>query len=69
MCGRYGLVDPKRMIADMVFIPGVTFPEELRPRYNIAPSQNNPVVATDDLGAPSRVLKNGVFRAPKPLCD
>jgi putative SOS response-associated peptidase YedK len=56
MCGRYGLVDPKRMIADMVFIPGVTFPEELRPRYNIAPSQNNPVVATDDLGTPRGAL-------------
>jgi putative SOS response-associated peptidase YedK len=52
MCGRYGLVDPKRMIADLVIIPGVTFPEGLLPRYNIAPSQMNPVVATDESGAP-----------------
>jgi len=45
MCGRFTLtVDP----ADLRdAFPGLTFPEEMAPRYNIAPSQPVAVVAND----------------------
>ncbi|MBI3071545.1 MAG: SOS response-associated peptidase [Deltaproteobacteria bacterium] len=45
MCGRYTFaVDP----ADLAeVLPGYEFPADVRPRYNIAPTQNVAVVAND----------------------
>ena len=48
MCGRFTLtVDPGDL---MEVFPGITFPQEIRPRYNIAPSQPVAVIANTDQG-------------------
>jgi putative SOS response-associated peptidase YedK len=49
MCGRYGLIRPTEFSK---FVRG-QFPVdfgELRPRYNIAPSQTNPIIANGEDG-------------------
>jgi len=46
MCGRFTLaIDPKDL---MDMLPGITVPDDLTPRYNIAPTQEVAVVANND---------------------
>lgn len=45
MCGRYSLFTPATTLEDRF---DATFPEDLEPRYNCAPGQSLPVVASDD---------------------
>lgn len=52
MCGRYTLTRP----ADLVQQLGVETKEELAPRYNMAPTQNLPVVRAGKEGDPPREL-------------
>ena len=49
MCGRYTLTNSAAVREEMERITGLSF-EEFAPRYNAAPSQTMPVVATDDDG-------------------
>ena len=51
MCGRYSLTAPGAVIAEIFALAD---PPEIEARYNIAPTQNAPVVRTDLSGA--RVL-------------
>ena len=50
MCGRYTLTNSAAVREEMERITGVSF-EEFAPRFNAAPSQTMPVVATDEDGA------------------
>ena len=43
MCGRFGLNHPHPVLADWYRIP---FMPELKPRYNIAPTMDIPVIRT-----------------------
>jgi putative SOS response-associated peptidase YedK len=45
MCGRYSLTTPEDHLVEVFDVPPVTF--DYHPRYNIAPSQDVPVVASD----------------------
>src|SRR5580704_11668969 len=47
MCARYTLTAPASRIADAF---GVVLPFELSPRYNVAPTQNVPVVRLGQTG-------------------
>ena len=53
MCGRYFLTTPGEVLAELFEAPAP--PEEvalaIRPRYNIAPSQEVPIVRTTEAGA------------------
>jgi len=46
MCGRYTIAKPERMIA--VFMPRIITADISRPRYNIAPMQDVPVIIGND---------------------
>ena len=48
MCGRYSLTTPGDHLVEVFGVPPVTF--DYRARYNIAPSQDVPVVASDTRG-------------------
>lgn len=48
MCGRYSLSTPGELVAEVV---GLEESLELEPRYNIAPTQEAPIVQADDEGA------------------
>ena len=48
MCGRYTLVSDPRELADEFELDG---PATVTPRYNIAPTQNVPIVRFSDLAA------------------
>ncbi len=52
MCGRYTITRP----ADLVQELGVETQQELAPRYNVAPTQNLPVVRAGQEGGPGREL-------------
>jgi putative SOS response-associated peptidase YedK len=57
MCGRYLLSNSAALRAEMERLTGLTFEEYApRPRYNVSPSQLNPVVATDPGGRPRAAL-------------
>ena len=47
MCGRFAFFSPKQAVIDAF---GVSFDFELRPRYNIAPSQNVVVLLSGESG-------------------
>ena len=55
MCGRYSLTTPVDHLIDVFDVPPVTF--DYRPRYNIAPTQDVPVVASGERGT-----RLGLFR-------
>ncbi len=59
MCGRYTLTTPIEELLDVFDVPEVGF--EHRPRYNIAPTQNAPVLATDDEGRKIGLLRWGLI--------
>ncbi len=58
MCGRYTLTVPLSSLVDAF---GVSPPDfDYRPRYNIAPTQDAPVVAQDDRGRRMGLLRWGL---------
>ena len=61
MCGRYSLTTPEDHLVEVFDVPPVTF--DYRARYNIAPSQDVPVVATDRLGTRLGLLRWGLVPA------
>ena len=61
MCGRYSLTTPEEHLVEVFDVPPVTF--EYRARYNIAPSQDVPVVASDRRGTRLGLLRWGLVPA------
>ena len=61
MCGRYSLTTPGDHLVEVFDVPPVTF--DYRERYNIAPSQDVPVVATDRRGTRMGLLRWGLVPA------
>lgn len=61
MCGRYSLTTPADHLAEVFDVPPVTF--DYRPRYNIAPTQDVPVVASDRHGKRLGLLRWGFVPA------
>jgi len=59
VCGRYTLTVPLSNLLDAFEVPPPEF--EYRPRYNIAPTQDVPVVATDDRGRRMGLLRWGLI--------
>lgn len=59
MCGRYTLVSPLDDLLDVFGVPEVHF--DYRPRYNIAPSQEAPVLAQDHDGRRIGLLRWGLI--------
>lgn len=57
MCGRYTLTVPEGALVEAFDVPSLTF--EYRPRYNIAPGQDCPVVAEDRNGRRAGLLEWG----------
>ncbi len=57
MCGRYSLTTPEDHLVDVFDVPPLTF--DYRARYNIAPSQDVPVVASDRRGTRLGLLRWG----------
>ena len=57
MCGRYSLTTPEDHLVEVFDVPPVTF--DYRVRYNIAPSQDVPVVASDRRGTRLGLLRWG----------
>jgi len=57
MCGRYSLTTPKDHLVEVFDVPPLTF--DYRARYNIAPSQDVPVVASDRRGTRLGLLRWG----------
>ena len=61
MCGRYTLTIPLSNLVDFFEVPPPAF--EIGPRYNIAPSQDVPVVAQDGRGRRMGLLRWGLVPA------
>ena len=59
MCGRYTLISPLDDLLDVFGVPEVHF--DYRPRYNIAPSQEAPVLAQDQDGRRIGLLRWGLI--------
>lgn len=55
MCGRYSLATPLDDLIEVFDVPSIDF--DYRPRYNIAPTQEAPIVAADKRG-----IRMGLFR-------
>ncbi len=58
MCGRYSLSTPMDDLVEVFDVPPVTF--DLGPRYNIAPTQLAPVVASDRQGTRMGLMRWGL---------
>ena len=58
MCGRYTLSTPMDDLVEVFDVPPVTFDHE--PRYNIAPTQEAPVVASDRRGIRMGLMRWGL---------
>ena len=61
MCGRYSLSTPMDHLVEIFDVPPVAF--DYQPRYNIAPTQDVPVVATDRQGTRLGLLRLGLVPA------
>lgn len=61
MCGRYSLTTPADHLIEVFDVPPVTF--DYHPRYNIAPTQEVPVVASDRRGTRLGLLRWGFVPA------
>jgi putative SOS response-associated peptidase YedK len=59
MCGRYTLTVPLSNLVDVFEVPPPVF--DYQPRYNIAPTQEVPVVAQDDRGRRMGLLRWGLI--------
>jgi len=58
MCGRYTLASSPDELIETFAVPGLTF--DYRPRYNIAPGQDAPIVAEDARGRRIGLLRWGL---------
>ena len=58
MCGRYSLGTPLDDLIEVFDVPPVDF--DYRPRYNIAPTQEAPVVASDQRGMRMGLMRWGL---------
>src|SRR6188768_425011 len=56
MCGRFGLNHPHPVLADWYRI---TFMPELKPRYNIAPTMDIPVIRASERGREGSIMRWG----------
>ncbi len=61
MCGRYSLTTPEDRLVEVFDVPPLTF--DYRARYNIAPTQDVPVVASDKRGTRLGLLRWGFVPA------
>jgi putative SOS response-associated peptidase YedK len=61
MCGRYTLASSADELVETFDVPELTF--EHRPRYNIAPGQEAPIVAEDDRGRRMGHMRWGLIPA------
>ena len=61
MCGRYSLTTPEDHLVEAFDVPPLTF--DYRARYNIAPTQDVPVVASDKRGTRLGLLRWGFVPA------
>ena len=61
MCGRYSLTTPEDHLVEVFDVPPLTF--DYRARYNIAPTQDVPVVASDKRGTRLGLLRWGFVPA------
>src|SRR4051812_38350751 len=57
MCGRFSLIDTKTVFERL----GVTPPPELKPRYNVAPSQDCPVIYLEGGTLQCRLMRWGLI--------
>lgn len=57
MCGRYTLTAPADELVETFDVPALSF--ELRPRFNVAPGQEAPIVATDRKGRRMGLMRWG----------
>ena len=60
MCGRYTLTSPDELLHEFGF---GELPFDLKPRYNIAPTQEAPVVVSEDGGTKLRLFRWGLVPA------
>ena len=58
MCGRYSLAAPPEELVEAFDVPDLTF--DYRPRYNVAPGQDCPVVAEDRKGRRMGLMRWGL---------
>ncbi|MFV2007186.1 MAG: SOS response-associated peptidase [Longimicrobiales bacterium] len=58
MCGRYSLATPLDDLIEVFDVPSIDF--GYRPRYNVAPTQEAPVVAADERGVRMGMLRWGL---------
>ena len=58
MCGRYSLAPPPEELVEAFDVPDLTF--DYRPRYNVAPGQDCPVVAEDRKGRRMGLMRWGL---------
>lgn len=58
MCGRYSLATPSDELTEIFDVPPLSF--DYGPRYNIAPTQEAPVVAVDSRGARMGLMRWGL---------
>ncbi len=61
MCGRYSLATPEDDLVEVFDVPPLTF--DYHARYNIAPTQDVPVVASDRRGTRLGLLRWGLVPA------
>lgn len=59
MCGRYSLVRPEDELIEAFDLPGLTF--DYFARYNVAPSQQAPVIAEDQKGRRIGLMEWGLI--------
>lgn len=60
MCGRYTLKVDTKQVAQRFHVPPTNVSVEVAPHYNIAPSQMNPVVLTNDEGNTLELMQWGL---------
>ena len=58
MCGRYSLATPLDDLVEVFDVPSIDF--AYRPRYNVAPTQEAPIVASDKRGTRMGMLRWGL---------
>jgi putative SOS response-associated peptidase YedK len=58
MCGRYALATPLDDLIEVFDVPSIDF--GYRPRYNVAPTQEAPVVAADERGVRMGMMRWGL---------
>jgi len=57
MCGRFSLIDPLTLFERLGILP----PPGLKPRYNVAPGQDFPVILLEDGSLEARMMRWGLI--------